>query len=1555
MPTAERNVIKRAPIGKFDQFPSDLLERYSTLDSSQIGALKSALTSEFTLIQGPPGTGKSYVGIKIVLALLANCKHQLDESDRQFAGLHNEDGINADDDAFVDRDPLDADEDILRRLRRLNRPRPGVFRKPFIGPICCITYTNHALDQFSEGLLDAGIKGIVRIGGRCKNEKLEPFLLKNLSMRLATGSQRYRLAMIHKEIEKLSKHLDFITETMASVRLNWQSAKEIVEVTSPSLYSALSGGPDEDGFFLATNNRKGTFDSWMSGWCPQRPQPPRPLNSLLNQHDPFSLSRAERDVLCDFWKGELHDSLFESFDRVRQELEKEHNQLKLVRQETDLKVLRSAQVIAMTTSGFCSLQSLINSVGIKVIIVEEAAEVMEAHVLACLGNNVQQVILIGDHRQLRPKTQVHALSVESRCGYNLNLSLFERLVLSETVPLHTLSTQRRMRPEIAQLIRQTIYPKLCDSEVVTKYPQVKGMANNVMFLNHDFLEDQAQSDNESTSHSNAYEIEMVVELAAYLLRQGYSPGQITVLTPYVGQLLAIRSALSQKVMVFVDERDQEEIEELEEKKTEKAGSGNTKSSSNASANSDAESLRIHESSVKNMVRMATVDNFQGEESDIIIISLVRNGPRGIGFLKDANRINVLLSRAKHGMYLLGNEKALCRSNHSKMWPLVLEILKKNNCFGDSLALRCQNHSETVTRIKRASQFEELVGDGGCSLQCEFKRNCGHKCTRRCHPDDKDHILPCPSKCTRLRDLSVCPFQHLCPKPCGESCGDCTVRIPSVQLACGHSKKNVRCHLAQKPGDIECTELVEIKMPHCGHAIRVECGSKNDFLQSPDLCTAECTTPLPLCGHICRSTCGECLRASYTNGASDQKSVKEFFQNGDRSKLPNRPFPKHVACNSPCDRPLLCAHRCKKKCHRSGREEEKECPPCGEKCSNTCDHGSKCNHLCSEPCGACANPCLWHCPHLGACPDPCGAPCSRLPCDLRCEKKMACGHQCPLVCGEKCPTPAFCQVCGPDNIKDHRVDFVTFATLREHSFSEDGPLVLLGCGHFYTMSSMDEVMGLKSFYTKNENGGGESEKAKAGEKPKPADPAPAPATATAASSTTSSSSTRRSSRLLDMFTGRMSKLEIASANAPTISPTAPPVATSPPSPPVAASSWSEPLKLSQHLLPTKACPDCGLPVTNVKRYGRIIKKSQLDQAQKNFLLITDNLLGKAVAMLSELDDEQALNKKRNRIEEAIDTLKKVLSSQSPALDVYNKVIVLLKSSGGADANHRVDLQYWDVPTPDTSHLCKSYMYMGEAWKRKMQVDVAYFQTILGEDRDIQKLINGAELAAVEKPKAAETFEAIKGFFEKAIKIAASSHSTKTCLEASLRLCHAWKCFLDVLQCFRTHESAQEAKLTYELQMAHVDEAIDRAKAARSVKFSQELSQSGAVSNFNSSSNTQQPHSELLQKLAEVQNDLVAWKTKCDKYLDLSEQEKKDIFRAITEGDSTMQHYGQGGYTGQGHWYTCPNGHVYVIGDCGGAMQESCCPECGAKIGGAQHRLEGSNRQASEFLQSVQRPS
>lgn len=86
----------------------------------------------------------------------------------------------------------------------------------------------------------------------------------------------------------------------------------------------------------------------------------------------------------------------------------------------------------------------------QVVIVEEAAEVLEAHILTSLSSSTQHLILIGDHEQLRPKPFEYSLQVDSGKGFNLDLSLFERLIRMLRYPHATLQTQRRMRPDFSR-------------------------------------------------------------------------------------------------------------------------------------------------------------------------------------------------------------------------------------------------------------------------------------------------------------------------------------------------------------------------------------------------------------------------------------------------------------------------------------------------------------------------------------------------------------------------------------------------------------------------------------------------------------------------------------------------------------------------------------------------------------------------------------------------------------------------------------------------------------------------------------------------------------------------------------------------------------------------------------------------------------------------------------------------------------------------------------------------------------------------------------------------
>ncbi|GLA22038.1 hypothetical protein AnigIFM63326_000170 [Aspergillus niger] len=87
----------------------------------------------------------------------------------------------------------------------------------------------------------------------------------------------------------------------------------------------------------------------------------------------------------------------------------------------------------------------------------------------------------------------------------------------------------------------------------------------------------------------------------------------------------------------------------------------------------------------------------------------------------------------------------------------------------------------------------------------------------------------------------------------------------------------------------------------------------------------------------------------------------------------------------------------------------------------------------------------------------------IPCDLRCKKKItSCGHQCPGLCGERCPDSRLCRICGGPDILEQNVDLIELKPYKDINVDED-PLVFLSCGHFYTASSLDGIMGMSEHY------------------------------------------------------------------------------------------------------------------------------------------------------------------------------------------------------------------------------------------------------------------------------------------------------------------------------------------------------------------------------------------------------------------------------------------------------------------------------------------------------------
>lgn len=133
---------------------------------------------------------------------------------------------------------------------------------------------------------------------------------------------------------------------------------------------------------------------------------------------------------------------------------------------------------------------------------------------------------------------------------------------------------------------------------------------------------------------------------------------------------------------------------------------------------------------KDQVRVSTVDNFQGEEAAVVLVSLVRsNDSNAIGFLREPQRINVLLSRAREGLVLFGNAACLRAGSGGAggTWDTVLDMLP----VCDGFAACCEQHGHEAV-LRDPAAFAAQAPRGGCTRECGAVLACGHRCTHECH-------------------------------------------------------------------------------------------------------------------------------------------------------------------------------------------------------------------------------------------------------------------------------------------------------------------------------------------------------------------------------------------------------------------------------------------------------------------------------------------------------------------------------------------------------------------------------------------------------------------------------------------------------------------------------------------------------------------------------------------------------------------------------------------------------------------------------------------------------
>ncbi|KAF9281867.1 hypothetical protein BGZ68_006340 [Mortierella alpina] len=1361
-----------------------MLQRHSTLDDTQAQALVNTLCREVALIRGPPGTGKTKIGVDLMRVL-----------------LHNRKAMGC-------------------------------------GPIVCICYTNHALDQFLEHLLDEGITSIARIGSRSKSERLDSYNLESM-MRLEENRNkgfqvRQELYSVREMRKVVAEEIASLEKVLRSEYLAWEYIGAFLMIKNPNMweqfeYSSRGYGvenhdddeeitSDED-IFTEVKTRKrrlNPYERWAQGRdiaekrnrnkisqelkkkalsdknsysyldedqldmlrAPTLEHIPNTNRSLeeLEDENVWDMSLRERRRLIESWRSAAQQQMMEKMAKLLQSMESVSQRESNAYDQVRLEILRTKSVIGMTTNGSAKSQSLFGALAPSIIICEEAGEVLESHILAALSPSTQHLILIGDHEQLRPQIECYHLSSDSKIGENHNLdrSLFERLVRARrnAVPASELTIQRRMRPEISSLIRNTLYPKLVDGERVLAYPNIAGMGSNLFFMDHTHPED-SKDQYGMQSFTNSFEVKMVEALAQYLIRNGYNqPGDIAILTPYLGQLSRLRDHLRTKFELLIDERDQEQLDQNELDNAERIGSRDENRA--VLGINQHTTVGVKKVSMNSHITLRTIDNYQGEEAKIVIISLVRNNSaqasvssyNTIGFLKSPNRANVLLSRAKHGMFLLGNA-GLMNQERNGIWPKVMDELSRNGRVDKGFPIVCQNHPDTKNIIETPEALRTVAPNGGCTIACGRNMPCGHHC--------------------------------------GDACGNCLEIVAPIILPCGHVYEEPKCYQKQDPSKIVCRAKVKKDLPSCDHKLEMECYEDAASVK----CMIPCSADLE-CGHPCLRPCHSCQ--------SNKAKLRQNHQLPNANELSRL---IHGDCQTIHERTLFCGHAY--------------------------------NARCGEPRN------------------------SKPPCKKSCETMAM------------------------------LVDMILQETLGEIDVDQD-PILHLSCGHALTMSSLDGMMEMSEYYTGD----------------------------------------------IDPNTGLI--------------------------------AFRSKKPLPDEVATQVSCHLCRKPIVGLLRYGRRVKYAQLRERKQKFQLAQ-------AAPMTEAQD-QLLVAKAAAEQRQPEFLRMIIKNEAelrpnPPEARTRKLGKFVKKSDS-------------FPNTDLLELAKVYgipKAHEDAWKKLLKWPMESFERFLA-----------LALTALQSPTKQLFEAAVSHLYRAKTSPVSHDHRSSTqspelasdVIQACILECglplggQVGSCYVDSLlglvnvllvilaQAFAAFIQVEASSGWYwfiddliNCAMAFDDlllEAAEKGKFERHKAYARVNRMDLSYKRMQWLGRKAMPSDEEAKKqrlkrvdkvLALFMSDLKVIKGGCplgviedciersevleEKIVDaykvargdalynaLSEAEKAEVFTAIQQTLS-----------GSGHWYTCPNGHPYVIADCGMAMETSRCLECGLPVGGASHQLLQSNRRNEEY--------
>lgn len=344
--------------------------------------------------------------------------------------------------------------------------------------------------------------------------------------------------------------------------------------------------------------------------------PTRVTDRMLN--DTYE-RRFERHPLYDQLWGirrnirQLYDSRESSRENRHQKIARLKERAAELEYTINESLFADARVIACTLTG--SAHPLLTGRRFGTLFIDEAAQALEASCWIAI-QKADRVILAGDHRQLPP-----TIKSPAALSGGLDKTLMQTICENKPRCVSMLTIQYRMSDEIMQFPNREFYDGLLQSDPSVKYRGILDWDTAIEWVESEENEGETLA-SDGLSRINPVEAELALQtLHDYIERIGkdrilYERLDIGIISPYKGQVQLLRRMLRKD---------------------------------------------SYWKPLRHLISINTVDGFQGQERDIILISMVRQNEQGqVGFLSDLRRMNVAITRARMKLIIIGHSPTLCR-------------------------------------------------------------------------------------------------------------------------------------------------------------------------------------------------------------------------------------------------------------------------------------------------------------------------------------------------------------------------------------------------------------------------------------------------------------------------------------------------------------------------------------------------------------------------------------------------------------------------------------------------------------------------------------------------------------------------------------------------------------------------------------------------------------------------------------------------------------------------------------------------------------------------------